>query len=84
MEAATDPPPLDLFLYFPLPLPEFDLEYTTDFDLARNFLINRSIFISRVMSHDFCQIMVIYTSSRRRRASGAPPASGWMGTSGSS
>ena len=37
MEAATDPPPLDLFLYFPLPLPEFDLEYTTDFDLERNF-----------------------------------------------
>ena len=43
MEAATDPPPLDLFLYFPLPLPEFDLEYTTDFDLARNFLRTRSI-----------------------------------------
>ena len=35
MEAATDP--LDLLLsllYLPLPFPEFDLEYTTDFDLA--------------------------------------------------
>ena len=32
MEAATDPP-WDRFLYFPLPLPEFDLEYTTDLDL---------------------------------------------------
>ena len=36
MDAATDPP-LDRFLYFPLPLPELDLEYTTDLDLSRNF-----------------------------------------------
>ena len=40
MEAATDPP-WDRFLYFPLPLPEFDLEYTTDLDLQ--FLETSSI-----------------------------------------